>query len=380
MSRLSVTRIWLPSALYVGLVLILLGAASAHAQKIYRWVDAEGRTQFSQTPPPGSEASEEVVLRKDGRSEDPARAGYCSAVQRYAGRVADAMNRGARHAHAIASARSIETEIGDLIDQPAMQEVVNYIYTYVGSRQPSLSIANQVHTQCMRGNFGRLREGAQAAAGDRADAPARPSPAGGRRGGSGFVVGGRIATNHHVIDGGSRITVYFADGRSSTASVEASDPEADLAILRTDSGSVPRGLPLAATEAGMGAQVFTLGFPLTTIMGANAKLSTGIVNSQSGLRDDPRTYQVSVPVQGGNSGGPLLNLRGEVVGVITAKLAAERVYRTTGDLPQNVNYAVKARYLLPLLSDSGESFDSGSADLETLVERIKPAVVRIEVE
>ena len=130
----------------------------------------------------------------------------------------------------------------------------------------------------------------------------------------------------------------------------------------------------------MGAEVFTLGFPLTTIMGANAKLSTGIVNSQSGLRDDPRTYQVSVPVQGGNSGGPLLNLRGEVVGIIVSKLAAERVYRSTGDLPQNVNYAVKVRYLSPLLGGSGDSLSAGSADLETLVERIKPAVVRIEGE
>lgn len=354
-------------------------AGTAQAQKIYRWVDEQGRTQFSQTPPPGSDA-DEVVLRKEGRSEDPARAGYCSAVQRYAGRVAIAMSRGAPRAHVIADARSIETEIDDLIDQPAMQEVVNYVYTYVRSREPSQSIANHVHTQCMRGNFGRLREGAQAAAGERGETPARPPLAAGRRGGSGFVVGGRIATNHHVVNGGSRITVHFADGRSSRARVEASDPEADLAILRTDTDSVPRGLPLASAEAGMGAQVFTLGFPLTNIMGANAKLSTGIVNSQTGLRDDPRAYQVSVPVQGGNSGGPLLNLRGEVVGVITAKLAAERVYRSTGDLPQNVNYAVKVRYLLPLLSGTGDVLEAGAADLETLVERIKPAVVRIEVE
>ena len=355
-------------------LVLLLALTPAQAQKVYRWVDAQGRVQYSQTPPPGK--AEEVQLRADARAVDPARAGYCGTVQRYAARVGDAMNRGSPRDHAIASARNIEIEIADSVDDAAIQEVVNYIYTHVGNRQTGLAISNLVHTHCMRGNFGRLRAAAAADAGG----DSRAAPPRGARGGSGFVVGDRIATNHHVIDGATRITVFLADGRSGGARVAGSDQAADLAVLQVDLPTLPPGLPLAGTEAPMGAEVFTLGFPLTSIMGANAKLSTGIVNSQTGLRDDPRTYQVSVPVQGGNSGGPLLNMRGEVVGIITSKLAAERVFRYTGDLPQNVNYAVKSSYLGPLLSSAGDSLGTEPGNLETLVERIKPAVVRIEVE
>lgn len=362
------------AAVLAALVVLLMAAGPAQAQKIYRWVDAQGRTQFTQTPPPGAEI-EEVTLRQDGRSPDPARADYCAALQRYAARVANAMNYGARREHAIADARGAEVELGKVVEPPALEQVINYIYTYVRARQPSTGIANHVHAQCMRGDFGRMRGDAQAPPGER---EAARNPA--RRGGSGFVVGGGIATNLHVVEDGSRITVHFADGSSASARLDASDAETDLAILRADTTRLPRGLPLSDAEAGMGAEVFTLGFPLTSIMGANAKLSQGIVNSQSGLRDDPRTYQVSVPVQAGNSGGPLLNMRGEVVGVVTSKLAAERVFRSTGDLPQNVNYAVKAHHLRPLLGHGGDDLEPAGADLETLVERIKPAVVRIEVE
>lgn|GEM_PF-6403457 len=93
----------------------------------------------------------------------------------------------------------------------------------------------------------------------------------------------------------------------------------------------------------MGTEVFIRGFPLTVTMGANATRLTGIVNRPPGLRDDPRTWQVSMPAQRRKSRGPLLNLRGEAVGVITSKRTAERVYRSTGDRPQNVNGAVKLR-------------------------------------
>jgi S1-C subfamily serine protease len=100
----------------------------------------------------------------------------------------------------------------------------------------------------------------------------------------------------------------------------------------------------------MGDPVFTLGFPHTDLMGKSMKLSDGIVNSLTGYRDDPRTLQISVPVQSGNSGGPLINAQGEVVGIVAAKLAAAEVFRWTGDMPQNVNYAIKTGYLSLLLT------------------------------
>jgi S1-C subfamily serine protease len=86
-------------------------------------------------------------------------------------------------------------------------------------------------------------------------------------------------------------------------------------------------------------------------MGVSQKLTSGDVSSLSGLSDDPRLLQISAPVQSGNSGGPLLNMNGEVVGLISAKLSATQVLNKTGDLTQNVNYAVKARYVAGLLED-----------------------------
>lgn len=360
-------------------VLLALLSMPAAAQKIYRWVDAQGRVQFTQTPPPGEQDAAEHAVAREAAVDEPGRGDYCAAVRRYAERIGSAMNQGAPREHAIANARSIESQLAAYFDEPAIQEVVNYVWTFRGSRRSGVEIADLVHTRCLRGNFGRLR--AQAGeAGEGADGREAPAAPRGRRGGSGFVVGARIATNHHVIDGARRITVYFADGRSAPARVEASDAKRDLAVLVAE-GALPRGLPLAAEEAGMGAEVFTLGFPLTGLMGANAKLSTGIVSSRTGLRDDPHSYQVSVPVQAGNSGGPLLNGRGEVVGVITSKLAADQVYRSTGDLPQNVNYAVKAEGLRALLSGpSGDPLPAEAAGLEALVARVGPAVVRIEVD
>jgi S1-C subfamily serine protease len=188
-----------------------------------------------------------------------------------------------------------------------------------------------------------------------------------------------VATNFHVIRDRSRIRVRLADGRELAATILAKDEGNDVALLKL-AEPLPAGLPLALGEAGLGATVFTLGYPHTGIMGSNVKLSTGIISSQTGLRDDPRTYQISVPVQAGNSGGPLINLRGEVVGLVTAKLSAAQVFRWTGDLPQNVNYAVKVSYLSTLLP-KGEAPAANQAaepaELEQLVARATPAVVLV---
>jgi S1-C subfamily serine protease len=164
--------------------------------------------------------------------------------------------------------------------------------------------------------------------------------------------------------------------------VLATDAENDLALLSA-SESLPIGLPLAEGEAAMGSTVYTLGYPHPDIMGRNAKLTTGIVNAGTGIRDDPRHYQISVPVQAGNSGGPLLNERGEVVGLVTAKLSASAVYGATGDLPQNVNYAVKVEFLRQLLEGQARgnpNLAPGAGALDQQVARIAPAVVQVVAE
>ena len=172
--------------------------------------------------------------------------------------------------------------------------------------------------------------------------------------GTGFAVApGRAMTNHHVIEGCTEIRVRTAGGAELPAAVVASDPQRDLALLsvRGDVGPPLRfriGPPVRRGEP-----VVTYGFPLAGLLSSGPTLTTGDVSALSGLRDNQRHFQISAPVQPGNSGGPLLDLAGNVVGVVTSKLNAQRVAQTTGDIPQNVNFAIKGDEAIDFLRRNG---------------------------
>lgn len=109
-------------------------------------------------------------------------------------------------------------------------------------------------------------------------------------------------------------------------------------------------LPLVdSRRVKLGDRVKTIGYPNIDLQGLEPKFTTGEVNSLAGLRDDPRYFQVSMPIQPGNSGGPLVDERGNVVGIVTATLNPLAALRTSGSLPQNVNYAIKSAYALTLV-------------------------------
>jgi S1-C subfamily serine protease len=197
--------------------------------------------------------------------------------------------------------------------------------------------------------------------------------------GSGFLVStdGLVITNHHVIDGASAIEVHRA-GMIYTASVVARDAANDLAILKTNINGRP--LPLASARASMrGDEVLTLGYPLPGIEGENQRATFGRINATSGIMDDVRYLQIDIPIQPGNSGGPLINRRGEVIGVVSASLDDDAVFRRTGAVPQNVNYAVKADYISILLPPSVATVASlpPETELSALVGMVENSVVRI---
>jgi S1-C subfamily serine protease len=104
----------------------------------------------------------------------------------------------------------------------------------------------------------------------------------------------------------------------------------------------------------LGESVFTIGFPNIELQGFSPKLTKGEISSLTGMQDDPREFQISVAVQPGNSGGPLVNQYGNVVGIVAAQLADIATLETTGSLPQNVNYAVKSSVLNVLLESLPE--------------------------
>ena len=200
------------------------------------------------------------------------------------------------------------------------------------------------------------------------------------------VLGGFVVTNYHVVKGHEEFLLLCKDGQKVPAVIAAYDAANDLVLLKaTEPRKLPPALPLATRPTRVGEKVFTIGYPHPTLMGAEPKLTDGIINSLTGIGNDPRTYQISIPVQAGNSGGPLLNMNGEVVGIVTAKLSASEVFKWTGDLPQNVNYAIKTPYLSVLLSSTPDAANirelpSGKTDLPTLASRIEPSVMIVIAE
>ncbi len=181
--------------------------------------------------------------------------------------------------------------------------------------------------------------------------------------GTGFVVAARrIMTNHHVIEGCTEVAARLADGRELPARVLASDATRDLALLSTEAeaGPILRFRSAGAYRRGEG--VVTYGFPLAGLLSSGPTLTTGEVSALTGLADNPRHIQISAPVQPGNSGGPLLDMRGQVIGVVVSKLNAGQIARQTGDIPQNVNFAVKHTEALDFLREQNVAVTPGTTD------------------
>ncbi len=164
--------------------------------------------------------------------------------------------------------------------------------------------------------------------------------------GFGLVSNGLIVTNSHVVHGARKISIKGVQGdftKSYTAKILVEDKNNDLAILQiTDSGFVSLGkipFTLATKSADVGSSVYALGYPMKALMGDEIKLTNGIISAKSGFKGDVSSYQITVPIQPGNSGGPLFDANGELVGIVKSKI----------EKGENVSYAVKVAYLTHLL-------------------------------
>lgn len=203
--------------------------------------------------------------------------------------------------------------------------------------------------------------------------------------GSGFFVtnNGVLVTNNHVIDGSSEIFVVDTlTKKEYKATLLQVDPSNDVAVLKIEANS--SSAPLADRFTTMkGEEVFTLGYPLIQLQGQEQKATFGRVNALSGIKDDIRFAQIDVSIQPGNSGGPLFNNKGQVVGVVTATLDQMVALKASGSLPQNVNFAVKVDYVLPLLRMALKDQElktgggDGVQDIPKLVNKLESSVVLI---
>ncbi len=176
--------------------------------------------------------------------------------------------------------------------------------------------------------------------------------------GTGFFVGpkGDVLTSYHVVEGAQRIGCRTADGEFHNASVSRLSRANDLAVVRVKVR--PKSYLSFAPRGSLrpGDRVFTVGYGAANFLGVSEpRFTDGTVSALSGFDAEDAYMQISVPVHPGNSGGPLVNEAGQVVGVIAAQAAVGAFLKAVGTLPQNVNLAVKSDYASPLLSGVGAS-------------------------
>lgn len=195
---------------------------------------------------------------------------------------------------------------------------------------------------------------------------------------------GYLLTCYHVVSDASHVTISTKDELYS-AEVVRTDPDNDVALLKVQ-GSF-HGLPfITDTNAGanLGDSIFTIGFPVITLQGFEPKLTTGAINSLDGAQDDPSEFQISAAVQPGNSGGPLVDQFGNVIGIVCARISDQAALQEAGMIAQNVNYATKSTVASSLiLGEPGLSaklkkpFASQDRKFSDVVQHTKDAVVLV---
>jgi S1-C subfamily serine protease len=185
--------------------------------------------------------------------------------------------------------------------------------------------------------------------------------------GSGIVISkdGSILTNHHVTHGCSSVQVHTVLG-SWPAKVFASDAKLDLALLQTGT-QFSLSASFRSTHPQLGEPIAVIGFPLPGLLSSGGSVQFGHINALQGIGGDVQRMQISATVQKGNSGGPVFDKGGLLLGVVVEKLDALEVARVTGDIPQNIGFAIRPEVVRSFLRSRGVAMPtaSPSTDLST---------------
>ena len=187
--------------------------------------------------------------------------------------------------------------------------------------------------------------------------------------GTGFFVSqqGYILTNYHVI--GGCVALKTRINAAQPIIPVAQDEGNDLALLKA-AQPVVGFATFSAGPVRVGQSVMVVGYPLRGLLSSGANVTTGNISAIAGPNDDTGLLQITAPVQPGNSGGPLLDQSGNVIGVVVAKLDAVKIARATGDIPQNVNFAIKGAVVRSFLEANGVEFPTAASNT-----KLDPAVI-----
>ncbi len=201
--------------------------------------------------------------------------------------------------------------------------------------------------------------------------------------GSGIIVNraGSILTNEHVVRACDAYEVIDNENRKLKAKVQATDAKNDLALLTVDERFATAAKLRKHSEPRLGESVTVVGYPLVGVLGDKPSVGFGNVTSTIGIRGNPAQMQISVPIQRGASGGPVLDQSANMIGVVVAKLDALKFAERAGDLPQNVNFAIRAEPLRAFLEankvDVADSNDTTSLSSTEIASRGATVTVRV---
>jgi hypothetical protein len=166
-----------------------------------------------------------------------------------------------------------------------------------------------------------------------------------------FVAPNMVITNNHVVNECTKpIQVRYPERGSFTATIYGRDETNDLALLHTEMNNA--SVASFRIRPRLGERVAAYGFPYAGLLSSSGNFTLGNVTAETGMNDDTRFLQISTPIQPGNSGGPLLDMSGSIVGMVVAQLNATRMMEL-GTIPQNVNFAIRTPIITNFLSGKG---------------------------
>ena len=314
----------------------LLFSGNVNADKIYKWTDENGTRHYSKNPPPKQFKNETLKLQKQRKGDMVC----CSALRRV---INSMLGR---------SSISRTKEYQLLVNSKDFNatELNNFVSSKVRSNLRNSAISQSGYDSCMNAGFNFCRVPL--------DSFDQVSPGNKKHqsySGSGFYVSsqGHIITNEHVVRSCKKIVIQ---PQKIEAKIISKDSKYDLALLKVDSSSSNvatfRNEPVV-----LGEEIITAGFPYKDILSSSIKITTGIVGSLAGIRNDEKVMQITAPIQPGNSGGPLIDAYGSVIGVIVSKLDSEFMRKLYKDIPQNVNFAIKGIHVKDFLTRKGVRFN-----------------------
>ena len=235
-------------------------------------------------------------------------------------------------------------------------------------KAPELSSSkNEKELERLRRENARLKK-------EKKQKPKQPSPKPSDTAGSGFFISklGHVITNQHVVSDCRKVTVGDNSKKQVTVTVMETDRRNDLALLRisnmqmasVETNSLIQKLDITVVpvatdglmrseEVELGEAVLVAGYPYGALVSDNIKVNKGIVSGLRGMGDDTGQFQIDASVQPGNSGGPIYDENGNIVGVVVAQLNKRKFAEIVGSMPENVNFGIKASTVRQFLNASG---------------------------